>query len=86
MKVSCIDLEPWSCLQHMYVATQRSGYMATHQYVALSVVLFRVCIICEPASQRVMRVNMRAMRVNKRAMRVNKGAMRVSIKKTLFLT
>ena len=27
-----------------------------------------VCIICKPASQRVMRVNMRAMRVNMRAM------------------
>ena len=42
VKVSCIDLEPWSCLQHMYVATQRSFYMATHQYVALSVVLFKL--------------------------------------------
>ena len=33
--------------------------------------LIGVCIICEPASQQVMWVNMRAMRVNKRAMRVS---------------
>ena len=26
----------------MYVATQQSGYMTTHQYVALSLVLFKL--------------------------------------------